>query len=99
VYKLNREGKETVLYSFCSAANCADGLLPESNLLQDWQGNLYGVTIFGGNTTNANCLSFFYGCGVVFKLDQKGNLTVLYTFTGGADGNLPQGSTMDFAGN
>ena len=99
VYKLNSKGNETVLYSFCSAANCADGLLPESNLLQDWQGNFYGVAIFGGNTTSANCLSYFYGCGTLFKLDQKGNLTVLYTFTGGADGNLPQGLTMDFAGN
>jgi len=98
VYKLNSKGKETVLYNFCSAANCADGYFPESNVLQDWQGNLYGVALFGGNTTATNCVAN-YGCGTVYKLDQKGNLTVLYTFTGGADGNIPQGLTMDWAGN
>jgi len=85
VYKLNREGKETVLYSFTGGT---DGCIPESNVVQDWQGNLYGVALFGGNC-----------CGTVFKLDKKGNLTVLHTFTGGTDGNIPQGSTMDSAGN
>ncbi len=98
VYKLNSKGKETVLYSFCSAANCADGYFPESNVLQDWQGNLYGVALFGGDTTATNCV-YEYGCGTVYKLDKKGNFTVLYTFTGGADGNIPQGLTMDWAGN
>jgi len=100
VYELNNKGKETVLYSFCALANCADGYWPESNLLQDWQGNLYGVAVHGGNTTATNCTTTYtYGCGVVYKLDKKGNLTVLYAFTGGTDGNIPQGLTMDWAGN
>ena len=73
VYKLNSKGKETVLYSFCSAANCADGYFPESNVLQDWQGNLYGVALFGGDTTATNCV-YEYGCGTVYKLDKKGTL-------------------------
>ena len=30
------------------------------------------------------------GCGVVFKLDTTGKETVLYSFTGGADGAYPQ---------
>jgi len=101
LYKLDSKGKETVLYNFCSFANCADGALPESNVVQDWQGNLYGVALVGGNMTNANCTSYNYqyGCGTVFKLDKKKNFTVLYTFTGGADGNVPQGLTMDLEGN
>jgi uncharacterized repeat protein (TIGR03803 family) len=38
--------------------------------------------------------------GTVFKLDPAGNLTVLHTFTPGADGELPYaGLTMDSAGN
>jgi uncharacterized repeat protein (TIGR03803 family) len=98
VYKVNREGKETLLYSFCSLANCADGYFPESNVLPDWQGNLYGVALFGGNTTATNCIDD-YGCGTVFKLDKKGNFTVLYSFTGGTDGNIPQGLNMDLWGN
>ena len=99
VYKLDSKGKETVLYSFCSLANCADGYFPQSNVLQDWQGNLYGVALFGGDTTSTNCNIVGFGCGVVYKLDTKGNETVLYTFTGGTDGNTPQGLTMDWAGN
>jgi len=96
-YTLNSEGTETVLYSFCSLANCADGWLPQSNVLQDGQGNLYGVTLFGGNMTSTNCTN--NGCGVVYKLDASGHLTVLHTFTGGTDGNTPQGLNMDSAGN
>jgi len=98
VYKIDSNGTETVLYSFCSLTNCADGWLPESNVLPDWQGNLYGVALFGGDTTDTNCINNF-GCGVLYKLDTKGNLTVLYTFTGGTDGNTPQGLNMDWAGN
>ena len=36
-------GKETVLYNFCSALNCSDGLLPYAGLIQDAEGNLYGT--------------------------------------------------------
>src|SRR5208282_3849903 len=38
--------------------------------------------------------------GVVFKVDPSGNETVLYTFTGGADGGYPlAGVIRDSAGN
>jgi len=95
VYKLTSKGTETVLYSFTGGA---DGCFPQSNVLQDWQGDLYGVALFGGNLTATNCIDDG-GCGTLFKLDNKGNFTVLYTFTGGADGNIPQGLNMDLAGN
>jgi uncharacterized repeat protein (TIGR03803 family) len=100
VYKISRQGTETVLYSFCSDAggDCADGWGPQSNVVQDVKGNLYGVALFGGDTTSTNCVNN-YGCGTVFKLDKKGNFTVLHTFTGGADGNVPQGLNVDWAGN
>jgi uncharacterized repeat protein (TIGR03803 family) len=39
---------ETVLYSFCSLENCADGSFPESGLVWDKSGNLYGTTLDGG---------------------------------------------------
>ncbi|MGA2338202.1 MAG: choice-of-anchor tandem repeat GloVer-containing protein [Terriglobales bacterium] len=100
VYQLNGAGTETVLYSFCSLANCTDGWYPQSNVLQDGQGNLYGVALYGGNTTSANCNNATaYGCGVVYKLDASGHETVLHAFTGGTDGNIPQGLNMDSAGN
>jgi uncharacterized repeat protein (TIGR03803 family) len=39
------------------------------------------------------------GCGTVFKLDAKGKLTVLHTFTGGSDGGNPDSVVLDGAGN
>jgi uncharacterized repeat protein (TIGR03803 family) len=42
----------------------------------------------------------YEGCGVVFKLDPTGKETVLYSFTGGADGAQPTGVLVrDASGN
>lgn len=62
-FKLGTNGTESVLYGFCSRADCADGLEPEGNLSMDSSGNLYGTTYIGGT---GHCM---YGCGTVFKLD------------------------------
>ena len=69
VFKIDTSGKETVLYNFCSAANCVDGSYPNA-VIQDAAGNLYGTTIQGGS----------YGRGSVFKVDSTGHETVLYSF-------------------
>jgi len=39
---------ETVVHTFCSEANCADGEVPVSQLLKDSNGNLFGTTRGGG---------------------------------------------------
>ena len=65
-----------VLYSF---TNGADGGQPYASLIQDSSGNLYGTTAVGGA----------YGFGTVFKVNKKGKETVLYSFSGGADGANP----------
>ena len=91
VFKLNKAGKETVLYSFKGGA---DGVSPEAGLIRDSAGNLYGTTAYGGGT------ACFGGCGTVFKLDTTGAKTVLHTFTGGTDGALPEADLVqDSAGN
>jgi len=98
VYKLRYDGSGyTVLYSFCLKSGCADGSVPAGGLVRDTAGNLYGVTIEGGqNGSNCNRV----GCGVVFKLDTAGNETVLHAFTGGTDGQWPYGGLVrDDAGN
>ena len=58
VFKIDPSGHETVLYSFCQQANCADGEDPYSGLIEDGDGNLYGTTMYGG-ANNA---------GVVFEI-------------------------------
>jgi uncharacterized repeat protein (TIGR03803 family) len=92
VFKLTPKGKETVLHSFCTRTNCADGWLPVGGLIFDQNRNLYGVTSGGG----AN------GHGVVFQLSPKGKETVLYSFCARnncSDGDGPSGVVFDQTGN
>jgi uncharacterized repeat protein (TIGR03803 family) len=70
VFKVTPEGKETVLYSFCSQTNCTDGDAPVAGAVFDQTGNLYGTTLDGGA----------YGYGTVFKLTPSGKETVLHSF-------------------
>jgi uncharacterized repeat protein (TIGR03803 family) len=96
VFKLDRSGKETVLYSFTGGA---DGAYPATGLVRDEAGNLYGTTHGGGDISVSAC-SFNPGCGVVFKVDPSGKESVLYAFTGGADGlGASSGLVRDEAGN
>ncbi len=88
VFKLDPSGHETVLYTFTGGA---DGGSPVAGVIQDAQGNLYGTTPYGGIATGTD------GRGVVFKLDPSGHETVLYTFTGGADGIWPVGGVIQDA--
>jgi len=85
----------TTLYSFKGAP---DGNLPEAALVRDSVGNFYGTTVVGG--TGTNCYFGPIGCGTVFKVDNTGKETVLYSFTGGADGSEPTASLiLDAEGN
>jgi uncharacterized repeat protein (TIGR03803 family) len=96
VYKLDPAGQVTILYSFTQES---DGGSPQSGLLLDPAGNLYGTTTNGG--ANLSCaLGYKSGCGVVFKVDPSGNETVVYTFPGGAAGATPFASLVrDSKGN
>jgi uncharacterized repeat protein (TIGR03803 family) len=92
VYRLESSGDENLLYTFTGGA---DGGFPDS-VIRDEAGNLYGTAESGGDLSGCNGR----GCGVVYKLDPSGNQTVLYGFTGGADGSIPNGSLVrDEAGN
>jgi uncharacterized repeat protein (TIGR03803 family) len=86
IFKLNSSGAETVLHVFTGGD---DGGNPHPTLVRDTTGNLYGGTGTGGA----------FGCGTVFKLDPKRHLTVLYSFTGDADGCGPTNLTLDSQGN
>jgi uncharacterized repeat protein (TIGR03803 family) len=93
IFKVDKTGSETILYSFTGGA---DGANPAASLIRDSVGNLYGTTVQGGV---AGC-NPYSGCGVVFKLDALGTETVLYSFTGGTDGANPATPlTLDSSGN
>lgn len=81
----------TILYTF---TGLTDGAFPKAAVISDADGNLYGTTAFGGDTTKAGG-----GHGVVFRLDTTGKFTVLHTFNG-TDGAQPQADLLlDTAGN
>ena len=93
VFKVTPGGSESVLYSFCSLANCADGASPQAGLVIDGSGNLYGTTQAGG--ANAG--------GTVFEVAANGQYGLLYSFCAAAgcgDGKAPRaGLLMDKSGN
>jgi uncharacterized repeat protein (TIGR03803 family) len=65
IFKVDAAGGETILYSFTGGT---DGGNPESRLVMDSSGNLYGTTYLGGATTTCFAPN---GCGVVFKFAPK----------------------------
>jgi len=95
VFELTLSGStwsETVLHPF--AGGTSDGAYPETGLVMDASGNLYGTTYEGGT----------YNEGVVFKLTKSGNTwteTILHSFAGyPKDGSYPLGNLVfDSSGN
>jgi uncharacterized repeat protein (TIGR03803 family) len=89
---------EKILHSFKGGD---DGEAPESSLVFDGAGNLFGTTVNGG--TGRNCSTRQAGCGTVFKLSPNGDGTwtesLLYSFQGSPDGAYPSGNLVfDAAG-
>ena len=73
VFKITpSSGRYSILYTFCSQANCADGANPYDALVKGADGNFYGTTQNGGSGILPD--------GVVFKLTPAGQYTVLYNF-------------------
>ena len=87
LFKVNKAGDEAVLYSF--AGPPMDGAHPQSGLLRDATGNLYGVTPDGGTLC-----SMSGGCGTVLKLTLNGTETALFSFSGGGSGDYPYGNLV-----
>ena len=85
-------GAQTVVYSFCSQQNCADGQFPLAGLI-DVNGTLYGTTFAGGANKSY---------GAVFALDPgTGATTMVYSFCsqpGCSDGEYPQATLINVKG-
>ena len=90
----------TVLYRFTGGS---DGANPgPGDLTFDQAGNIYGTTTEGG-VASPSCFWGHAGCGVVFELTPSNDgwtEKVLYSFTGGNDGDTPNvGVVFDQHGN
>jgi uncharacterized repeat protein (TIGR03803 family) len=85
-------GKETVLHSFCSKKNCADGSSPHGGLV-NVAGTLYSTTEYGGA----------YNKGTVFAINPTtGAETILYSFCSQQDcidGSVPFAGVVAVKGN
>jgi uncharacterized repeat protein (TIGR03803 family) len=79
VYEITPSGSYKAIYNFCSQTNCADGSYPQSTLVHDANGNLYGTTFYGGA----------YGDGTVFEITPSDQYIVLHSFDG-TDGEYPR---------
>jgi uncharacterized repeat protein (TIGR03803 family) len=83
-------GNETPIYRLSQGK---DGTGPAwDNLVFDRAGNIFATSVGGG----------LYNGGTVYELTRSSSgwtKTVLYNFTGGADGNSPRGVIFDGAGN
>jgi uncharacterized repeat protein (TIGR03803 family) len=84
---------ETILYSPLGEGGDGCVLIDAGGLSFDASGNLFGTSYFGGSGV---C------CGTVFEVTRSDNQwtpSVLYSFTGGSDGENPSaGVTLDQAG-
>jgi uncharacterized repeat protein (TIGR03803 family) len=95
---------ETLIYTF-QGKGSNDGESPNGGLLIDGQGNLYGVTAYGG-TGDCVLLGVPAGCGTVYEISppkQKGGAwteTILYSFPTTKQGYFPIGNLVfDKVGN
>jgi hypothetical protein len=102
IYKLTPTtsgAKERVEYSFNTKPSSNDGEFPWG-LADGGDGNLYGTTTYGGGLGGAVCdfEQGIDGCGTFYsfplKPSKNAHDTILYAFTGGADGAQPN----NFAG-
>lgn len=102
VFKLTSNGNgswsKSTIYFFRGGAD--DGIDPNSALVFDPAGNLYGTTYYGGTY---DCYGgSIPGCGTVFEVTPSGSgwkESVVHIFTDGIDGGYPTGLAFDGQGN
>jgi uncharacterized repeat protein (TIGR03803 family) len=88
IFKITTAGAFTSLYSFTGSP---DGSKPSAGLA-NVNGTLFGATTEGGSGCGGA------GCGVIFALLPNGPEIVVYSFTGGSDGDFPYASMINVGG-
>jgi uncharacterized repeat protein (TIGR03803 family) len=98
-----RNSSPTMLYSFTGGTTGSSAPGDPQGITIDSSGNIYGTTQFG--TTQVSGTGPLDGYGTVWELAKgSGTLTILYSFTDGADGGITRaeafvGITIDSSGN
>jgi uncharacterized repeat protein (TIGR03803 family) len=94
IFKVTPSGVFTPLYHF------QDGKGTHAiTLIQGTDGNFYGTAAGDSSGGFFNHPASMHNPGIFFRLTPAGALTVLYTFTGGADGSFPNALTQGADGN
>ena len=94
IYRLTPSGVLTPLFRF------VDGKGTHAlSLVQAADGNFYGTA--GGDSSGGffNHPPTMHNAGIFFRMTPAGVMTVLYTFTGGADGSFPNALVQGADGN
>jgi uncharacterized repeat protein (TIGR03803 family) len=100
VFKVDTTGQVSTFYSFKGGDGGPDGDIPESSLILDPVGNLYGTTNAGGSIQCDPIHLPGISCGTIFQLTPAGKETVLYSFGGSEAAGFPtNGLVRDAAGN
>ncbi|HLZ39324.1 MAG TPA: choice-of-anchor tandem repeat GloVer-containing protein [Candidatus Sulfotelmatobacter sp.] len=91
---------ENILHQF---AGGSDGIYPNSQLVMDKSGNLYGSTVYGGGVGQCAAGIDTTSCGTVYELALANGVwteKILHRFAGGSGGSQPNSPlTFDSAGN
>jgi uncharacterized repeat protein (TIGR03803 family) len=92
IFKMDASGNLTTLFTFPEGTY---GTSPRWGLVRRVDGAFFGVTQFGGSTTN--CSTSSAGCGIVFAVDAQGKEFVLHSFAAQSanDGQEPSGGLIN----
>jgi uncharacterized repeat protein (TIGR03803 family) len=94
MFRISPSGTLTNLHSF----GASEVTLPVAGLVRGGDGSFYGTTPSGGNRK----LNFGNGYGAVFRINPRGGLTILHSFSGSEGtrplGGLAQGTDGNFYG-
>jgi uncharacterized repeat protein (TIGR03803 family) len=83
IFRVTPAGTITTLHSFCLQTDCFDGADPYEGVVLATDGNLYGLTTYGGSN----------GWGTVYKITQSGVFTLLHSFED-MEGFYPAGALV-----
>jgi uncharacterized repeat protein (TIGR03803 family) len=91
IFSLTTSGTFTILKKFPTTGNGFEGNEPYGGLLYASDGNLYGMTQYGGSLIEGTQLRPCgnAGCGVIYRITPTGEYTKLYEFKEGQGGQHP----------